>query len=271
MSAAGDPSGWDEAHIHLQVLGQDRAFTVPVPLGERTFVELLPAAGAITEQAAAIGAEQAASAGRRVSCRDRCSACCRHLVAVSPVEALDIADHVGSLPAEERRRVEARFDDGLRRLETAGLLDPAAPKGRRSLNAPQQATRREAIHALSRTYFEQQIACPFLTDDSCGIYERRPMVCREHLVTSPPENCARLDGTGVESLTPPIDMAAVLARAAARIAGTPPRTVPLLLALEWAEAHGGALRGTGDGVELLRTLVGELDDQFDRGFDERQV
>jgi hypothetical protein len=43
---------------------------------------------------------------------------------------------------------------------------------------------------LGMKYFGLGIACPFLEDESCSIYEHRPMRCREYLVTSPPENCA---------------------------------------------------------------------------------
>jgi hypothetical protein len=88
------------------------------------------------------------------------------------------------------------------------------------------------------------------------------MVCREHHVTSPPERCARLDGDGVEQVPPPIDMAPALARVAARLLGVPRQTLPLVLALEWAEAHGSALEGRHDGVELLRALVAELDPDY---------
>lgn len=34
--------------------------------------------------------------------------------------------------------------------------------------------------------------CPFLQDSACAIYDERPLVCREYLVTNPPAACTTL-------------------------------------------------------------------------------
>jgi Fe-S-cluster containining protein len=39
-------------------------------------------------------------------------------------------------------------------------------------------------------YFRLRIACPFLEDESCSIHPERPLVCRQHLVTSPSKQCS---------------------------------------------------------------------------------
>jgi len=52
---------------------------------------------------------------------------------------------------------------------------------------------------LSLAYFALRIPCPFLEDESCSIHAERPLVCREYLVTSPPELCA---GPAQEGVTP---------------------------------------------------------------------
>lgn len=48
------------------------------------------------------------------------------------------------------------------------------------------------LQKLDRTeHFAQQVPCVFLTaEKTCGIYERRPVSCRNHIVVSAPENCA---------------------------------------------------------------------------------
>ena len=48
--------------------------------------------------------QQVEQAGERVSCRAGCSACCRQLVVVSPLEAVAIAEHVRRLDPAARRR-----------------------------------------------------------------------------------------------------------------------------------------------------------------------
>lgn len=259
----------DTARIHLRVLGEDRTFTVPVPLGPRTLLEILPAARELTEQVAAVAVSRECQLGRVVTCAAGCSACCRHLVAVSPAEAQDLADFVVSLPPTQQTAVRARFAAATERFEAAGLLDPAAPRGQRALQSPGGASHAARVHTLARRYFQEQVPCPFLENDLCSVYERRPMVCREHFVTSPAENCARLDGVGLQGIESPLDMAPTLARAGGRALGMPVHTLPLLLALEWCELHGAPLRESRDGLELLQILVGEVDTQYAQDFEQR--
>jgi Fe-S-cluster containining protein len=182
----------DVATIHLQVFGEEYTFPVPLRLGERTLSDLLPAAREVTRQVTEQAAARARAAGKQVSCRAGCAACCRQLVAISVVEAQALAEYVASLPGERQAAVRARFADALRRLEAAGLLDPAEPRGGRALLAADVAGRSETIREVARRYFHQGIACPFLEDESCGVYEHRPLVCREYNVTSPAEQCSRL-------------------------------------------------------------------------------
>jgi hypothetical protein len=87
----------DSAPVRMRILGEDRELTIPVPLGRRTMLEMLPAARQLTEQAVGVAIDQHARQGRSVSCAAGCSACCRRLVAVSP------ADHVRDLLAASRR------------------------------------------------------------------------------------------------------------------------------------------------------------------------
>jgi len=260
-SALAEPYD-DTANIHLDVLGQERSFSVTVALGRRTPLTLLPAARELTDQAVSVALDQAKAQGKSVRCTEGCSACCRHLIAVSPIEAVDIADHVGGLSAERQRHIRERFTETHRKLEAAGMLRRNEPRGQRALVAARQDSHWATVHELSRFYFEQQIPCPFLEDNRCSVYEHRPMVCREHHVFSAPENCARLDGRGVDPVTPPIDMAPTLSRVATELAGVPRQTMPLVLALEWVEAFGSGLRQTHDGLSLLQALVGQLDPKY---------
>ncbi|MBX7105065.1 MAG: YkgJ family cysteine cluster protein [Gemmataceae bacterium] len=261
--------GYDTCNIHLRMLGEDRTFTVPVPLGKRTLLDLLPAARELTGQAMAVAVDQEARQGRPISCASGCSACCRHLVAVSPAEAQDLADFVAELPAERQAAVRERFAEAKRKFESIGLLVAGETHGERGMHSSQGANHSERVRTLSYRYFQEQIACPFLENDTCIAYERRPMVCREHCVTSPAENCAHLDGSGVRPVTPPIDMAPVLARAGKRLLGMKAQTVPLILALEWSERNCGPLRQEHDGVELLQTIVEECDRNYDQDFESR--
>lgn len=126
---------------------------------------------------------EAAQAGKTVSCRKGCGACCRQLVPLSRTEGERLLQLIDALPAERRETLVARFAAAETAIEGAGLKDRA---GR---------TDRE----LSAAYFALRLPCPFLEDESCSIHPERPLVCREYLVTSPAELCS---GPAQEGVTP---------------------------------------------------------------------
>src|SRR3546814_4912333 len=121
-------------------------------------------------------------AGRRISGRAGCGACCRQLVPIGAIEAAIVRDWVDGRPPDEAERIRARFGEAVARLKAAGLHGRL--EDRASLRTAEQT------RALGLDYFRAGVACPFLVDESCGIYAVRPMKCREYLVTSPAANCA---------------------------------------------------------------------------------
>src|SRR5262249_14903823 len=125
---------YDDAHVHLDVLGHAVEIEMRVRVGECLPTDVLPLARAITDKVTEVGKAVAAAEGNTVSCRAGCSACCRRpIVPVAPVEAIALAKLVKSLPAKRREVVRRRFASAVRRLEDLGLLDARAPKGRDSL------------------------------------------------------------------------------------------------------------------------------------------
>lgn len=249
----------DIAHVHLELLGEQRRFDVPVALGRRIPLDLLPAAREFSRQATEVVVEQAARAGRGVSCRAGCGACCRQLVAISLIEAVALADLVEAMAEPRRGTVRARFAAATARLESAGLLDVAGQPGRRALRGDAALTAAARVEDTGRRYFALGIACPFLEDEACSIHPERPLVCREYHVSSPPSHCADRSAGPIEKIEPPLHMSSVLARAGDRIGATGATTLPLVLALEVAAARGEALREPVDGGDLFEALVAAID------------
>lgn len=262
-----DAPATETANIHLQVLGEQHVFPVEFPLGPQPVGALLPAARKLSYELTTIALKSACQDGRSVSCKAGCGACCRQLVAISLAEAQSLADVVAAMPAERQAVVRNRFAAAIQRLEEAGLLDPAEPKGNRMLEATRDAP---TVPAVARRYFRLQIACPFLDDESCSIHPDRPLVCREHHVTSPAADCARLYQIPIDAVESPIRMGDVITRVTHLVSGAPLGAVPLVLALEWAEAHPEISRQKIDGLELLKTMMGEIDNQFAQDFAARK-
>lgn len=167
--------------------------------------------------------------GRSISCRQGCAACCRQLVPLPKVEALWMRDLVENLPEPRRSTVKARFADAIRRLDEAGLLE--------RLRAIDSLTAEEK-RVLGNEYFVERVDCPFLEEELCSIFSDRPFVCREYLVTSPEAFCQEFTTHELVGVEMPVQIWPQVARMGEDPNRPRPLSwVPLVLAMEWAEAH----------------------------------
>jgi Fe-S-cluster containining protein len=234
------------ARIALTVLDRHVSVARNVPEGRVRVDQLLPVMYAVDDALIGVAAD-----GKAVSCAKGCSACCRaQPVPVTPAEAHALSRLVEALPEPRRAEVRARFADRAERLMAAELYDlflRLAP-----VENPEQA--RDA----ARAYHRLGLACPFLDADACSIHLDRPFVCRQYLVTSPPEQCADPLANPVEVVPIPAKPGTALLRAAEPVAGRPQLTIPLVLALEYAERYRAELEQTTDAEPLLEAWLKEL-------------
>jgi Fe-S-cluster containining protein len=223
-----------------------------VPVGEVSMRSLLPALRTTADAFVAYGAELSAMEGRPVSCAKGCGACCRQLVPLAHAEARRIATLLEELAEPRRAEVLERFATALRRVEQAGLLP--ALDGRVKWESGEST-------GIGLEYFRLGIACPFLEDESCSIYEERPIACREYLVTSAPAHCSAPTAESVEPVPLPTRVWAAMAREEKGLAdGEPAPCVPLVLVPRWAAERPGA-EELRPGPELLRNVYA----RFSRG------
>jgi Fe-S-cluster containining protein len=220
-----------------------------VPAGPSTTEDLLPLARSLSDAVVGETVKAVERAGESISCKAGCGACCRNLVAISEVEARRIAKVVAEMPEPRRTQVLERFAAGRQQLDRAGLL--------RRLRYNDKLTDDDYLK-LCIDYFEQGVACPFLENESCGIYAERPITCREYLVTSPAEYCSSPKTEPVRRVKIPLPVFNAVARW--RVPPTAhhwERWVPLILAPDWAEKHPDTATPQ-PGVDLLRELLDHL-------------
>ncbi|KAF0105626.1 MAG: hypothetical protein FD144_264 [Rhodospirillaceae bacterium] len=193
---------------------------ITVPSGPVPAADVVPALQGLVNAVVA-----AAEAGKAISCRKGCGACCRQLVPISRTEAERLLSTVAALPAERRAVLEDRFAAAEVALAAADLKER---KGRPD-------------RELSTAYFALGIPCPFLEEESCSIHPDRPLVCREYLVTSPAELCA---GPAQEGVAPvPVPKVSLAARG---LQDEREDWFPLALLMDWAKRRPGAgARRTG--------------------------
>jgi Fe-S-cluster containining protein len=233
----------------MKVWDSEVEMELTVPAAPARLESLLPVFHKVADGLVDLAAQRAGAAGRVVSCKKGCGACCRQIVPISEVEARRIGRLVEELPEPRRTEVRARFARAREHLAEAGLL----PKLEN-----QQGFAKAEIASFGLTYFHLGIACPFLEDESCSIHADRPISCREYLVTSPAANCADPKPGTIDRVELPGKVWTALARAGSvgSHASFPP-WVPLVLAPDWASAHPDASEPRPV-EEMFRSVVGEL-------------
>jgi Fe-S-cluster containining protein len=209
-----------ELKIRDRVLGA----TVNLPSEPIRPVQLLPLFHKITDAiVSATIPEQL-----EISCRAGCAACCRYFVPLAESEAFFLADLIEGMEPDRKAALKARFDALLIRLRSVGMLERIGTEA-----LIEQEPRRSA----SIDYLQFELACPFLENESCSIYEHRPMVCREYLVASPPEYCAAASQQAPARLNLPVVPSNALFCFGDGKGNEPSKVVALPLLLEFASAN----------------------------------
>ena len=180
----------------------------------------------ISSAVADMGARAAQRLGLKVSCSMGCAHCCRQLVPLSAPEAAMVFEFVKTTAEPRKSKIANRFSAGVAHLEKIGLLSEL-----KRLHDP--AVSDEELTAITRKYFAQQIACPFLEDECCSIYAVRPSMCREYLVCSPADNCRDPYGKHIDKLPVSMRLSQALSQVWAGLAKSRPVLIPLISALEW--------------------------------------
>ncbi len=186
--------------------------------------------------------------GRSVSCKAGCGTCCYQMVPLSPPEAIWIAELVDYLEKTEWKGISRKFGEIEQVLINHGMVE--------ELLNPDYSD--DVALDVAKRYFWLKIPCPFLKDNSCGIYPYRPVACREYNVTSPSEYCADPYSNDVVKVPMPLPLSAPLARLTAKMTGARPMLVPLTLALSWYSKNRELTQKRWPGTQLLQRFLSEI-------------
>ncbi|MEX2188430.1 MAG: YkgJ family cysteine cluster protein [Pirellulales bacterium] len=227
-----------------------RAVTLRATMAPLDQTDLLPILQQFDNEVVALAEEETARVGKTISCCAGCGACCRQLVPVAPAEARRLADLVASMDDERRAMIQRRFADALGAYERAGLVEEFSTAHR----IPDEETRGE----FGLAYFRVGVACPFLENESCGIYADRPLACREFLVTSPAENCRNPGPDNIERVKLPAQLSETLYRFSSSGERQPAEWMPLATALRYAEDHADSPLPRQAGGEFVQRFLAQL-------------
>jgi len=189
--------------------------------------DLVPVARAVSGKVIRLVTNKLASDGNSVSCRKGCCHCCHYLLPVSTPEAFRLAYEILTMPPIRQEAILISTIDAAKKIMEHGLPEPE--------NNP--IANRPDLQDISNWYKELTLPCPFLVDDSCCIYNIRPLVCREYMVTSPPDNCKKNSTTPPDTVTLPVTTAKILMDIADELESDHLKVIPLPLSLVWCQAN----------------------------------
>jgi Fe-S-cluster containining protein len=226
---------------------------IDVPTGLIPITAIVPVTRRLGEEAAELEVHQAREAGLTISCQMGCAACCRMLVPLSAPEAFALREYVEQLPTDRRTQLRQRISTMKDRLTREAVWDRLNDVAEASRPMPD-----EELDPINRAYYALRIPCPYLEDEMCSIYEARPAACRELLVTSPAELCQDLVQNPVTPLPVSMRIGSILGLVWGTLTSSPPRLIPLPMALEWAERHEEESRRTWPGSSLLDQVLDNM-------------
>ncbi|MGC4097727.1 MAG: YkgJ family cysteine cluster protein [Nitrospira sp.] len=226
---------------------------VEVPIGFVPVTSIVPLMRRLGEEAQALEVARSVEGGKTPSCSKGCAACCRMLVPLSSPEAFALGQWVRSLPSVQQARISKRFAEAKAQLLSHGLWQQLSKLG--DTSTPQND---DELEEVNRRYYALRMPCPFLEDESCTIYDERPVACRELLVTSPAEHCKDLINNPVEPIPVPVRISTVLGLLWQELMPSPTRLIPLPVALEWAGRHEDEKERMWKGAELLNRALDKM-------------
>jgi Fe-S-cluster containining protein len=245
---ASETAEFITAESELRILGRSIKLKLEVPTALSPPETLLPTLHTLASTIVGIASEDLAEAGRQISCKAGCAACCYQSVPLSVSEARAISTLVDGMPEPRQTEIRQRFADALARLRPTGILE----KMDEARNLPE-----EDSNQVANQYLDLKVACPFLENNQCSIYEDRPLICREYVVISPAENCSRPVLGNIEQPKLPFRLTQVYQQFDPAREGPSSRRISLVMALEWTEQHSDDIEFR-PGMEWLQRFYATL-------------
>ena len=227
----------------IDVCGQTLHFRIGCNDGPAGLADIVPLAYGISDiiTDAAIG--HLAGEGHPVPCKKGCSSCCDYLVALSMPEVYYLQQKWAAWP-------DVPCDTVLRSC----LRSARKMMDLESLHK-YNVTEEVDLSQISRWYGELELSCPFLINNSCMIYENRPLACREYLVTSAPCLCHKAMDGSIERVRLPVSMPEVLGQLAAELEQTELEAVFLPLVPVSIEQYKERVEGRWPAGDMLEHFM----------------
>lgn len=177
--------GNDEAVIGLEldVLDKRVCFSITVHETQARLSDLVPIARSLSNTLNELTEQKVRSTGHNIPCCKGCSVCCHDLALLSVPEALYLVEEMHRIVPDDTHRQIIRYSTQVIRLVQQQLR-----QRQQTWETTEMVNNRQQTN-LADWYTDQRIACPFLHENSCCIYQHRPFTCRDMLIVGTDGPC----------------------------------------------------------------------------------
>lgn len=238
-------TGWRRLELRqgdyrTHIFGKEVQLSIGVDEGRAKLADIVPLARTLSARVGAAAIENARVDGDPIPCSKGCSTCCgRCLVPLSVPEAFRLEEDVEAMPKHRRQSMRRNCLSAAQRLLSH---EPPEP-----FTAP-------AANTFDASPIDLNLACPFLHNRVCAVYEERPLSCREYFIKGCAEACASRSGAA-EVVERPVQTPNALGQLASELEGTSVEAIILPLTLIWSEENAWRAERTWPARMMVERLV----------------
>jgi len=221
-------------NFDFEIFGQELHLIVGIANKDARLADIVPLGRAISSKIVDVIVNKLRSDGELIPCCQGCSACCYYLVPLSIPEAFKLREEILTKNMNPSNRL---FESCLSAARC--ILKHPPPKPFVNIVDPLTETPLVLLNesgVITSWYTGLKLACPFLYESSCIIYDRRPLACREYFVKGAAQACKRQQSNSKE-VNMPIEMTVILGRLASELEGTTKEAIILPLISVWYDEN----------------------------------
>lgn len=230
ITVSDEPQQIGEEEIisfELTVEGKTIPFAINVTAENATLADIVPAARKLSSKIAIAVRERITENNQSVPCQKGCSACCSSLIPLSVPEVFRLSEEFLAMPSERSnhllRNCIATAEKILSKAKRTACMESF------SKNA------KTGTSQINKWYGDLKLACPFLCENLCVLYEERPLACREHIVTGSSDSCQNGRKCRPNVAAMPVSVLEAMGQLASELEGTDVEAIMLPFSLAWVQ------------------------------------
>ncbi len=234
-------SQMDVVEMAFDVAGEFLPLHIGVRNGFSKLADIAPMARTLSSKITDAGLRHFERNGKTIPCRKGCGICCHYIVVLTVPDVFRLVEEVKQMPAQRRNGVMKSFDKINEWFE-------------------QQHVDNSQTTGISDWYSRLRHPCPFLYDNQCTIYENRPTVCREWLVTGTDRQCRK--NNKVRRVSPSVHIGDVLKQLVSRLEDKSAEDVIFPTVFKWYSNNIEQSKRTWPAKLLVEQFVKILNNQM---------